>query len=343
MAKKLTQEEVLKRFRERWGDKYDYSKVNYINRRTYVTIGCREHGDFTMLPLTHANGHGCKKCGNKSQAQKLAKPKKNKQWLLSRLYGIYGMETFDFSQVEKDSFVYKGVKTRIPVVCKVCGTLAEPMASWLLRGTGCNTCRIKKFSKSQLGKAKPVSKRKLVAGVGVTDIEGVVKYEKPYSIWREMIIRCYDHSRWMKRPTYKKCEVCDEWKLYSNYVAWYNANQIDGFDVDKDLLSYYNGKKVYSPQTCCFLPPEINNVLSSKKQKKRKYPLGVNIIDGCITATCGSHNYLGTFSTVEDAHKAYLIAKKERINELANKWKDKLTPKVYDALINLDVDIFFNN
>lgn len=342
MAKKLTQEEVLRRFKEKWNDRYDYSKVVYVNKRTPVTITCKEHGDFQILPLEHAKGHGCSKCGNEAQAKKLSKPKKDKKWLLKRLYEIYGTDAFDFSAIEDVSFVYNGVKTPLPVVCKVCGTPSYAIASQRLKGSGCDTCRLKKFSKVNLGKTKPIDKREFVAGWGISDIDGTMRNSKIYHIWREMITRCYNEDYWQKRPSYEHCDVCEDWKHYSNYLKWYNEHNIDGFEVDKDLLSFYIGKKTYSSETCCFLPPEINATLASTKTRKRGLPVGVHIISGCITASCGKE-HLGTFPTVELARKAYLKAKKEHIVELANKWKDEIEPRAYNALINLDVEKFFNN
>ena len=44
------------------GSKYDYSKVNYTNNHTKVTITCRKHGDFEQTPNSHLNGRGCPKC-----------------------------------------------------------------------------------------------------------------------------------------------------------------------------------------------------------------------------------------------------------------------------------------
>lgn len=45
-------------------DLYDYSKVNYVNRSTNVTITCREHGEFHQAPANHYQGKGCSKCNN---------------------------------------------------------------------------------------------------------------------------------------------------------------------------------------------------------------------------------------------------------------------------------------
>ena len=59
---KLTTEDVVKQFREVHGDRYDYSKVNYIDSYTKVTIICPEHGEFEQNPNNHKGGQGCPRC-----------------------------------------------------------------------------------------------------------------------------------------------------------------------------------------------------------------------------------------------------------------------------------------
>ena len=60
---KLTTEEFIKRAREVHGDKYDYSKVEYVTNRTKVCIVCPEHGEFSQRPKEHLKGSGCPQCG----------------------------------------------------------------------------------------------------------------------------------------------------------------------------------------------------------------------------------------------------------------------------------------
>lgn len=60
--RKLTQEEVIARFREVHGDRYDYSKVVYKEANKKVCIICLEHGAFFQAPKHHLSGHGCSKC-----------------------------------------------------------------------------------------------------------------------------------------------------------------------------------------------------------------------------------------------------------------------------------------
>jgi hypothetical protein len=66
----LSLDEVIVRFREVHGDKYDYSLVKYVNRRTKVTIICPEHGEFEQLPSSHIRGRDCQICANKKKGKR---------------------------------------------------------------------------------------------------------------------------------------------------------------------------------------------------------------------------------------------------------------------------------
>ena len=69
---KLTLEEFIEKSNKIHGvGKYDYSKVNYINNKTLVTIICHNHKkpyEFPQTPNAHLDGHGCNLC-NKSQGE----------------------------------------------------------------------------------------------------------------------------------------------------------------------------------------------------------------------------------------------------------------------------------
>ena len=52
------------------GNKYDYSKINYIGDKINVCITCPEHGDFYQTPHNHTNGAACPKCANESRSKK---------------------------------------------------------------------------------------------------------------------------------------------------------------------------------------------------------------------------------------------------------------------------------
>ena len=97
---------------------------------------------------------------------------------------------------------------------------------------------------------------------------------KEYSVWLSMLTRCYN-SRFLKNnETYIGCEVCDEWLEFQNFAEWFHQNYKDGYQLDKDLLT--KGNKIYSPETCCFVPQEINLLLVRRQNRRGKYPIGVS-------------------------------------------------------------------
>lgn len=63
-------EGFIKRSKKIYGDKYDYSKTEYINSHTKVCIICPEHGEFWQLAYNHLHGYGCPKCGQKYQKKR---------------------------------------------------------------------------------------------------------------------------------------------------------------------------------------------------------------------------------------------------------------------------------
>ena len=81
MPKKLTQEEFIKRAREVHGDKYDYSKVEYINANSKVCIICPEHGEFWQTPASHLLGRGCIECAGKKKYTKKTFIEKAKKYM----------------------------------------------------------------------------------------------------------------------------------------------------------------------------------------------------------------------------------------------------------------------
>lgn len=63
-----TKDEFIKKAKDKWGDLYNYDKVNYINSKTKVEIICSKHGEFWQRPNDHLSGYGCPKCGIEKNA-----------------------------------------------------------------------------------------------------------------------------------------------------------------------------------------------------------------------------------------------------------------------------------
>jgi len=175
-------------------------------------------------------------------------------------------------------------------------------------------------------------------GIGKYKAWGGVKLNKNYNMWTGMIKRCYDEKMQEKHPTYKDVTVCEEWHNFQNFAAWFEDNYIEGFELDKDIIC--PDCRVYSPETCCFVPREIN--LLFKNITKRNLPLGVYYLRGryqVSTPTNDKSTYIGFYKTVEEALIAHKTAKEKYMKEAAEKWKDKIDSRVYDALMNYTIDI----
>lgn len=133
-------DDFIKKAKDKHGDQYDYSKVDYCGSHTPVTITCPMHGDFVMKPCTHINpGRGCRMCGIEKSRMANLGVKKITDWSMRT-------ETF------KNKFDASGPKYQIKNIDKyVCSI--EPLTFVcpehgdfdilpvnVLRGFGCRTC-----------------------------------------------------------------------------------------------------------------------------------------------------------------------------------------------------------
>lgn len=163
---------------------------------------------------------------------------------------------------------------------------------------------------------------------------------KIYYAWNNILERCYSKKLQLRKPTYIGCSIVKEWCNFQNFAKWYEENYIDGFQLDKDLLQ--KGNKIYSSNTCCFVPREINNLLTSRKLKRGQFPIGVTKFGNNYRATLtmnGTNTYIGTFSTAEEAFQAYKITKETHIKEVADRWRGQIAEPIYHTLYNYQVEI----
>lgn len=173
---------------------------------------------------------------------------------------------------------------------------------------------------------------------------------KTYRLWQGMIARCYDTKFKSKRLTYIDCTSSENFKYFQFFKEWCNSqvgfNSLDdkglNFELDKDIL--IKGNKLYSENTCVFVPKEINSLFIKSVATRGELPLGVvlNKSTGKYHATIhisSRNKHLGSFNTIEQAFYAYKQAKELRIKEAANKWKDQIDPRAYQALMNYQVEI----
>jgi len=201
-------------------------------------------------------------------------------------------------------------------------------------------------------------KRNLVYGKGVNDadypvyrtgyvyLDGQrqrkVLWKCPYyTKWSKMLERCFSVKRKERYPN-SSPTVCDEWLRFTKFKSWMEPQNWENNHLDKDLL--VRGNKHYSPETCCFVSPEINSFITDNLAKRGEYPLGVSwskrerrFISQCQDGANGIV-YLGVYKCPNDAHRAWLKFKSERAKKLATTIKEE---RVAQALsFRYDVDFW---
>lgn len=127
----------------------------------------------------------------------------------------------------------------------------------ILSGTIKNPYTINVYSVGCIGEFPPIKNPK----------NGKVLYE----VWRGMLRRCYYMADYNKNTSYKNTTVCEEWLNFSNFHKWAIEKYFDGSVLDKDMFQLKLENKVYSPETCIFLPQKINNFIISKFKTKTPY------------------------------------------------------------------------
>lgn len=233
---------------------------------------------------------------------------------------------YDYSLVE-----YKNNSTKVKIICPIHGVFKQTPSAHIHNRQGCSACR-------------SMNMKKILLGVGVNDYCGSVKsgnrHIRSYTCWRNMIIRCYDKDVLSKYPSYRGCTVCDEWLHFSLFKQWFDENYIDGCELDKDVLSA--DCKIYSPDTCIFIPWYINNLIRNRKDGK--YTMGVFYDKKAkkyiarVTFN-GKLKYSTVFRTEEEAACEYRRMKTKLIHDVAKIafMNGEINDKAYTALINFKV------
>ena len=230
--KKLTKEQFVSRSKEVHGDKYDYSKVDYKNSQTKVTIICPEHGEFHQLPNSHLSGRGCFKC--------FGSEKKTYHDFLEDSAFVHGDR---YSYKEPENFSYSG---NIVCVCPKHGEFVKNIKNHIYMKQGCPECskfkRIENLSMSFdtfIEKANEAHNNKY--------IYPTTPFEK---LTDKLTIICPEHGEFQQQGVYHlKGTGCKECK--SNKISVSNTMSSDNFyERCKDIhnsryeyLGYYTGVK----------------------------------------------------------------------------------------------------
>lgn len=174
---------------------------------------------------------------------------------------------------------------------------------------------------------------------------------KEYNAWFHMIRRCFDKKYNNLHKTYNDVNCCEEWLYYPNFYEWLHSQpnfeqwfEGDRWNLDKDIL--IKGNKIYSPETCCLVPQNVNTLFERKESQRGKYPIGVSKTKTGYCAQCSnpynkSSKWIGVYNTAEQAFNAYKEYKENLIKQVArNEYNmGNITKQCCEAMMNYEVEI----
>jgi hypothetical protein len=259
MPDRIKKEQFFEKVAKNFGDRLDFSKSNYICQRALITAICYKHGEITKPAKEFYKGFGCRYCGY----EKIGHPLRTKAQFILDARMVHGFK-YDYSRA-----VYVNDKTKLEIHCPIHGGFFQsPMAH--LDGCGCPDCRRE-------------SNKKLIHGVGINDSPVPVKVKGvkmlSFSYWELMIKRLYSRNSVINEPVYRNVKLTPEWTRFSNFKAWFDLKYKPcdiKLELDKDLMCHHFGlkEKIYSPNTCEFLPKEVNNAIAQIRSFNA-LPIGV--------------------------------------------------------------------
>ena len=167
-----------------------------------------------------------------------------------------------------------------------------------------------------------------------------IKKKKLSSTYWNMRARCYSEDYQKRNPKYVGCTVCPEWMdNKQTFYDWMKENYYtvddDQMDLDKDIL--VKGNKIYSPDTCIFVPHVINSYFENLTRKPvylstiGKYRMDIWIENRNIS--------LGYFDSEEEAKMEFIKHKEAAILAKADMYKNKIPKELYDAMINWKIEL----
>lgn len=164
-----------------------------------------------------------------------------------------------------------------------------------------------------------------VYGIGINDSDVLSRNEKNYNRWYTILLKVRD----------KKNKICEEWKTFSNFNSWIETKNLK----DDSILFLISGNE-YNPENCVITTYNLLNILSFKK--RGKYPLGVSIPNSKKSKTVRyavsvQRKYLGTYSTIKEAH---LVWQKQKIKEIETLILSESDNRILDVLNDVKNSIY---
>ena len=233
--KRYTSEQFIKEAHKIHGDKYDYSKVEYVDSQTKVCIVCPKHGEFFMIPSIHLRGCSCPKCANKKRGKS-----DDKETFIDKARKVHG-DKYDYSKVE-----YINQSTKVCIICHEHGEFWQ-IPAMHLTGQGCPKCAGRSKTSEDI-----INDFKKVHG----DKYDYSKVEYKYAHEKVCII-CPEHGEFWQLPfdhlDGHGCQKCG--LLISN-----SENEISDF-----IKKYLDNEPLILHNRTIIKPYEIDLYLPSRK------------------------------------------------------------------------------
>jgi hypothetical protein len=222
MSKKLTTAEFISNAVSVHGDRYDYSNVEYINTHTLVVIGCRIHGMFKQVPVSHKQGIGCAKCAFDNHRTTLLRFIEQSRLVHNNLY--------DYSKVD-----YIDTKTKVIINCFTHGIFKQKPNDHL-SGVGCAKC-----SDNSSNTLDFIRKALLIHGNKYDYSE--VNYTVAHS---KIIIKCVSHGMFIQKPIChllgQGCPSCTS-KISKIETMWLDSHRVPN-DQNHRQVSVLKNKRI---------------------------------------------------------------------------------------------------
>lgn len=312
---KLTTKEFIAKAKEIHGDKYDYSKVYYVNLGTKVCIICPKHGEFWQRPDCHLRGNeGCPQCMKNKTGRNIYKTTEN---FIEESHKIHG-DKYDYSKVK-----YRGDKTKVCIICPEHGEFWQTPNNHL-KGKGCPDC----YGNRKLSVDKFINQAREVHG----DKYDYSKVEYKNTDTKVCII-CPEHGEFWQTPYHhikrkQGCPKCGGRVKRNREEFIETARKIHGDRYDYSKVEYVNNET----KVCiiCHNKNKFGKEHGEFWQTPSKHLQG----HGCPNCKM---SYLE--EQVKNVLDEYNIKYKYQANKKQLKWLDTQTLDFYLCDLNIAIEV----
>lgn len=232
--RKLTNKEFIEKTIKKYGNKYDYSKVEYVNNKTKVCVICSLHGEFMIRPNDLLNGKSCPYCGG-------TKKMTNNEFIEKAKY-VHN----NFFSYEKSEYISSNEK--IIVTCPIHGDFLVK-ANNHLKGVNCKKCQLENIkhkittlpqinkSTKRLNQEQFLNKCYAIHGDKYSYEKAIYKTSK-----EKVIITCKKHGDFFIAPQHllagRGCSKCSNNKKLTTQEFIEKSYKIHGYKYNYDNVIY---------------------------------------------------------------------------------------------------------